>query len=400
MQKLITYLIAFIMAALLSMNASGSEINNAVICYHVSNPLSDSNNLDSALIGKITFESIPEYMQTTNVILEYYSQFETDKGIVLKFTGKMDDRLEISDPVSVIQGPIGNSDTLVVRLSFTPKRVGFIPFEFVIFENTPLKSPRDNKLGPKVAGTLKADILIGPDGKTTGIASNICNQDYATTLGPGAELLKQGINYTVDPKPTLGDFYPEQERFYQKNPSRYIFEIDANIDVSRQEKNTINISCDVKPYHDFKYGIIYEASVSDNISIVEMSPSINATVFTNQSYQFDMQALIEKPGLNIIRLNFLTPNPDYGTDGNLFSHRRTRMLSNGLSLFVGVDESGNIVFISDREPISKLDSMQKSGISTVQVDPRYNLIQGDKLPDAIHVHKGEGAREIINQSRN
>jgi len=385
---------ALLLMMLLVNGIYAADINNPVYCYRILKSSPDSNARDSVLIGKITFDPLPSYQQESRVIIEHYVQFDCDQGLAFKYNRKFDGSLELDNYGKYISDPVKFGDTVNIEFIIKPMKVGYIPVNFIVYENFPLKEALETGKRLMIGGSFKADFLLDPDGKTTGIASAVCSRNNATTLGPSPMHLDKKLVYMSDPRIRQPEFYPALCRRVNERLYKHLFSVETTVDPVPGVPGSYMVDCTVKPFHSFRDGIAIRIEHNDHLLIDKLPASITYPVDSGYSYNFLMPVTISKPGVGQLNISFLTPNPDKGTGIGLFANRSGDLVKKQ-TLYFGVDDDLKTSFITERNPYVTSERLQKDG-SNVFLDPRYQLLESYPFSKVNISEWGEGYRTVMN----
>jgi len=376
--------------------AFSQAINNPVMC-ETKIGLTEEGFDESIVIGKITFDELPEYMKETKVIFEYYPFFDSDSGLVFKYNRPFDGSLLMREYIKIIDEPVTKGDVIQFEFHITPMKIGLIPFSFIVLENCSFPEAFKEKRHLMIGGQMKADFLLGPDGKTYGIASKACKWENATGLGLYPELFENGQRFYVWPKPILSEYNPGNaiSQSEMMESYHYNFAMEINVKPEYGDSALIRFNCNVSPYHNFSDGIGFQIKHSEEIEIIDVSPNIIGSVDSSQTYEFTAKSSLPKSGLSKIMLGFYTPNPEFESLRNSIIAKRRLKIGNYLSLIIGVDENGRIMFINDEKSFSNFKRLGDRAGSVDVVDDRYGKVLQMKKTGDVKVTNAAGFDELI-----
>lgn len=374
----------------------GQAINNPVMC-DIKLGLTEEGFDESIIIGKITFEELPEYMKETKVIFEYYPFFSSDSGLVFKYNRTFDGRLGMREYIKIINEPVKRGDVIQFEFQITPMKIGLIPFSFIVLENCSFPEAFNEKRRLMIGGEMRADFLLGPDGKTYGIASKMCKWENATGLGLYPKLFANGQHFYVNPKLILPEYNPgnviNQSEMIESY--HYNFALDIDIRLEYGDNPLIRFDCKVSPYQNFTDGIGFQIKHSEDIEMIEISPNILGTVDSSQVYQFTVKSSLPQPGLSQIMLGFYTPNPEFESLRNSIIAKSRIKIGNYLSLIIGVDDNGRILFINDEKSFGNFKRLGDRAGSVDIIDNRYSKVLQMKKTGDVKVTAAKGFDELI-----
>jgi len=125
-------LCAIIIALLLYADSFSQSLPNPVPCYaeRLPNP---REPVKTVHIGNIHFDPLPQYLEPTKIVVEYFSEFESENDASIRvLNGEKTHRIA---PLSqIIPGPIHLGDTLKGEFIITPLVVRNIEVRFRVEE--------------------------------------------------------------------------------------------------------------------------------------------------------------------------------------------------------------------------------------------------------------------------
>jgi len=352
---------------------------------------------DSTLIGQVYFDPLPNYRTESRLIIEYYSQIDTKRGIDFLDDAGWNTLIRLDAYGKTAPGPIAVGDTVRCEFIIEPLQVGIIPLRFIFGETPP---PGDHPLRLlNICGGIDAKLLLNPDGTAQNIGDKYVDYRNTTRLGPNRDLFKKGISFSYTPKAPQD--YAEQNKSYRdfvsKRVERYFFSVNSELKVGGDGGDIIEIVSRVSSYHYFEAGIVPAIHCNDNFSVFEISPSLARAVDSNLVYEFTAKVRVVKPGIGLLVLSFSTPNPDrYDKDG-IFSDLGPVDLNSGISLYIGIDENRKIDFITEEYPWKNLETLREKGFRDPNaIDSRYRSLDNRVLDWKTTSHYGEGHRIVDN----
>ncbi len=298
---------------------------------------------DSVLAVEVLFEQLPQFGETTPILVTYYSQFDSQAGVEIAVQNANLTRFEISPFVAVIPGPIMRGDTVQALFEFKPRAVGYLHLKFIVYDPT----YKNVKTPVRVGGWVMPEMILSPSGETVALASPAAKGNNHVALGPNPELLDKGLVYTIDPKLPSELRPPNYEEHLEERAHRYWYDVRLEV-FAGSGSGSIEMHGTLSPYHAFAAGIGYEVSHGDNIEITNISPSIVGPVIKHGTYDFEIdlrsrgRAVIEN-----LSICFVTPNPDLGIESGVFSHKKSRELKRCFSFCIGFDDSGDLLFVAE-----------------------------------------------------
>nr|MBN2277429.1 hypothetical protein [candidate division Zixibacteria bacterium] len=384
---------AFLMLMFLVSGLHAADINNPVPCYRLMDGSPDGGFRDSILIGTISFDPLPAYNQETRVIIEHYAQFDSETGLAFKYNRRFDGSVELDNYGKTINEPVKAGDTVAIEFTIKPMKIGWIPVDFIVYENCFLKEALESGRSVKTGGSFKADLLISPEGTISGLASDICTSKNASALGPSANQLDKEIIFQSDPRICQPEFYPSLCRRINEKLYKHIFSIKTVIRPDIANDHGYIIDCFVQPYHSFTEGIAVKINYSDNMEIPECPASLNYPVDSNSIYQFSIPVRLVKPGIGRLTIGFITPNPDKGQAYGMFAHRKGD-LNSKQAVYFGIDDNLEVSFITEHDSYTTYRQLQKDE-SAGFIDPRYQLPESNSSKPSRITLLGESYRTIM-----
>lgn len=394
--KLNTKTIIWVVVIILLLSSTSiiaENIINPVICYNIMSVNRMNGAIDSTLRGQVFFDPLPEYLNETCVILEYYSQLDTKYGYKFKYRSRHDGSISAREYIKSVPGPIKSGETIQIEFFITPQRVGFIELSFSVSENcSDYNIPEDYKCA-KGGSILSANILLAPDGNTYALGSEACNYWNGTLLGPYPELFKKGVKFFVDPKPVSYEYSASTIEYYNKV---YVhmrnFAIEAIV-TPEIDLGFIQIDFKVSPYHNFAKGFGFQINYSGNIDILEIPPCISQPLDSSQTYNLTLKTSLPKHGFSNLIMGFHTRDPKtYGLEENRYRDK----VGTSLNLTIGTNENGEILFIGEYRLVHSLKSkLNELGSSYFDLDKRYTIVSNFDRPPAGGNKKSEGFDELI-----
>jgi len=378
-------------AALLALTAvafpaPSQDIVNPVLTYYEL-PAIDGG-IDSLLTTKVTFDPLPEYGVQTKVTVEHYALFGTDSGMVVELRGEAVDRVMLHMPqyARLFPGPILQGDTLVAEFLITPLQVGIIPLQIVLYDNVELIPDKSVRVG----AMEDISFILNADGETFGIASGIVSKRFSTVLGPSPELLSKDRIFRVEPR------YPEPDLQWLElsnrpnyNPQDEIFDLEIRMQAVEDHPGQRTVLGSVIPYRDFDYGIAWQVSHSEELKVSGLDSCVLGPVKADSLYEFSFKVDMVSPGEAVLVINVVTPNPDFGVEGALFS-KWPRAVGADVTLMIGIQDNLSPLFITDVPLKSYVKSVRKARVDPVTIDPRFAFVK-EHLEDVSRMNTIQGA---------
>lgn len=393
--------IALTAIILCSVDVVAENIINPVECYNITGVDKLSGIRDTSLRGQIFFDQLPEYQKKTRIVLSYNASLDTESGLVFKYSSqRFDGSLSVSEYVKSVPGPIRAGETVQTEIFITPQKIGVFAIKFSVFEEDYFENmAADDRKRQNPYSVLRAYFLIGPNGKTSLLGAKGISSDKATLLGPYPELWDKGIMFFVDPKLIRQEFDSGIDIIYDKNDVHHNnFDVKAMV-TPILDSNYIRIDLRVSPYFNYTKGMTFFCKHSENVNILSLPSTINQPLDSNHIYEFTIKINIPKPGLSYVSLGICTPNPEFESHRE-YGLKGTDKFLTQLSLALGVDNSGEILFISDLKSLNRLQtSLGKRNGSYLDLDRRHNIIDGFENPRSFKQTYSEGYDELIREKK-
>lgn len=353
--------------------ASPQDIVNPIEAYI--EVTADDGTTDSVLTTTITYDPLPAYGKQTRLRVEHQALFATDSGMLVEIRGEAVENVALDMPeyARVVPGPIQQGDTLTVDFYLTPRQVGIIPLELIIYDNVELVPDKAVRVG------CMSDIsfILGADGKTFGVASSAVSRRRSTVLGPGPEFLDRERIFKVNPRypqPDLQWLNLAEER--QGKSKEDIFELDVRISPLADRPNLLSVIGRVVPYHNFPYGIALQVSHSNDLLVTEVDPCVVGPVWRDSVYEFSFVTELLSPGVASLFVNFITPNAHYGREEGVYS-TSPNVLSTELALKIGIDKQLRPLFMTEVALKPYLRAVKNAGVDPQTIDERFSFVEAN-----------------------
>ncbi|MGD8923095.1 MAG: hypothetical protein PVH24_07570 [Candidatus Zixiibacteriota bacterium] len=365
----------FIFMALL-LGAFTSEIvaggiNNAVVTY-ATRP-SPEGSVDSIWVGTAIFDPLPEYMKETKLIVTCVSRADCEHDILFWCNQQSYFRHEIElEPEEIqVPGPFEAGDTVTAEFTIKPLRVG--TYDFGIQARAVFTGDEVEKF--RGIGFVDAPFVIGPGGTVTALNSPEVDYRYASDLGPMPDLFNErGAVFFIDPPPYLKRLGSVSRSFFENEPL-HVIHGRVEVSESADKPNTLDLKMSVSPYRDYPGGIGLEIRHTDGLQFSNLTPSIPGPIQAGQTYEFSLSVTYAGVGIHSLSLVPATANPDYLKPGGFHSAKRSR-IGNILTLHLGIDGDGHLLFITDRSPGQSLELPTR--VSAETIDPRYGFVRSSE----------------------
>ncbi len=343
------YLTYFILLVVFLIGHAGAQnIVNPVSGYKKLPRSPERPQPDSVKSLDVLFEQLPRFGETTPIQITYYSPFDSEAGIEISAQNANQTTKIVSPLVAAIPGPVKKGDTIEARFDFTPRTVGYLDLKFVAYDPT----NKDVKAPVRVGGWIMTEMVLAPSGETAALGGTAAKGMNHTVLGPYPELLSKGLVFELDPKPPVELRPPDYDKYVEKHGSRYWYDVCLEV-FSGSVPGSLDLRGTVSPYHAFEAGIGIEVQHSDKMEVARITPSIEGPVTDYGAYGFEIE--VRSKGQSVLEslsICFVTPNPDtLGT----YARPKLRELKRCIPLLIGYDESGNLSFVTDRDPRSFME---------------------------------------------
>lgn len=373
--KVTSILLLLIAAGLPPAGASAAEnspdINNPVLIY-LQRSAADGT-VDSLLTTRVMFDPLPEYGKTSKLIVEHQALFATDSGLMVELRGEAVERVSLDMPyyAQAVPGPITVGDSIRVEFEITPRQIGMFPLSVLIYNNVELVPDK-----PVMVGAMgDVPFILDSEGSTFGIDSRVVTKRNSTLLGPAPDLLSQNRIFRVK------SHYPQPDLRWLSLPNRpnhdpetEIFSLDVTLEPVKGQPTQRFVRCLVTPFQDFEYGIALQLSYSDQFKLTEIDSCVVGPAKADSVYEFTFRLDFVSPGMADLRINAVTPNPDFGVEGALFSNHPS-VLNTDLKLGVGLDDSLSPLFITSVPLKLYFKAIKDEGIDPLSVDKRFEFVE-------------------------
>lgn len=373
------------------------DINNPVLFYQLQQSASGAGQRDSILVGKAFFDPLPEFGRESQITLEHYAQFACPTGIVISAYGTavMNGALSFADYAIESSQSVSRGDTVFAVFFVTPKQIGVLSLGFSFLENLEVTQDRP----PRSGGGGDASFLLMPDGTTAGLGSPEVSTYGASVLGPLPILFDRGLVYQSHWKDTPSQHDPGNSNSDNMVPHRF-FAVRVEVELREGQDNRLFCRCLVSPYYSSDKGIGFTIAHKGGVIANELTPCIAGSVDSSQVYEFACELSLVTPGIHAVGVSFETLNPDYRQSEGTFARIPSQVLGGGVRLYIGVDDGGELVFITDKEPQTSLEILQRQGVDPVVIDSRYSLV--GSLPRSsgrLQTVHGDGYDDIVKKVR-
>lgn len=354
---------------LISGNGLAQDIVNPVPGYRKL-PRESEQQPDSVKSLDVFFEQLPRFGETTPVLVTYYSQFSSEAGVEISAQNANSTTKEVSPFVEFIPGPVQAGDTVRARFEFTPRAVGYLELKFIAYDPT----NKNVKAPVKVGGWVRADLVLSPSGETVALGSPAANGANHALLGPDPELLTKGVVFAIDPKPPV-ELRPPDYDEYLESQARHLW-YDVRLEaVAGSETGSLDIRGTVSPYHAFVSGIGIEIQHTENLEVTKVPKSIDGPVVKFGTYDFEMSVRSKgKSKIEPLSVCFVTPNPDLGNVVGTFSGMQSSELKKCMSLYIGFDDYGRLLFVTHRDVWSDLQRQKTEKSGALLTDDRIDQV--------------------------
>jgi hypothetical protein len=335
---------------------SDSDIVHPVLCYHRLRVFGNTPP-DSVLVGKMTFDPLPEYQKPSKVLIEWYCDREITKDLNVRVEGPVWN-YQIARPLPVWHAPIHKGDTVRAELTITPLTVGIVDLR--VYAGEPGLFPQGDSMVPCEISraSLRTAFVLGPNGQTTAMNSPATNQPYATFLGPLPEVMAESLLFLLDPK------FPEDLlglNPVSPPPGKPVFAVEGIVYTQPDDSGYRKITCRVSPYRQFDAGIGFAVRYSENMYISDVSPSWTQAVWPKDTISFSFRFRASASGISHLFLYFQTANPDFGKPDSPNGNYEREEVGCRLPIHIAYDKDMTPLVITDQAISNRFGGYSLSG---------------------------------------
>lgn len=362
MKMILIYAIALVFLGISS--SISADINNPVYGYKKFKADPETGLRDSVLTTKVFFDQNLEYYKKTKVSVEHYLRFDVDNGLVIgAYSNDITRKNIILDNIFVhLPGKFHRGDTIHADFYITPRKVGFLDLSFAVSEYV---DETDSTARKRISGGANTNFNLAPNGKLIGLQSEMANWERCTTLGPNPDLFDNELYFSLYPKPDDPQLLKEVYRVAERLKHLYLYGIEVNISRKNIENNNFSVDCLVSPYQPLEAGIAMKIYNSSNILVSNLSPSITSPVDSMYDYNFSFDFETVNAGIGRLTISF---------DTKINENDNEELKSLGIRLYYKIDESGNLEYLTDREPLETQRYFDSQGLSASSTDDRFRSL--------------------------
>ncbi|MCP4684206.1 MAG: hypothetical protein GY867_02060 [bacterium] len=366
-------------------NTVAQDIVNPILFHYEMS--SEDGTVDTLLSARVTFDPLPQYGVQTNLTIEHYARFSTDSGMMVELRGEAVEKVWLHAPYYAkrIPGPIKKGDTVRVEFQLTLHQVGMIPLSLLVYDDLVLAAGKSVRVGVME----EIPFLLSADGQTVGMASRSVSQRNATVLGPVPNLLAGDRVFRIQPHYPQPDLQwldlPERPNY---EPDKNVFDLEVRLRPVVDKPGQRRVICRVSPHQDFEYGIAWQITHSDELAVTGVDSCILGEVWADSLYELSCDLELVSSGLGKLIIHCITPNPDNGVEGALFSNRPP-VIGAEISLTLGVGESLEPVLVTDTPLKLYLRAAQEAGLEAETLDQRFAFVEKYQK-DEYETHTIEG----------
>ncbi len=319
-------------------------IRHPVDCYTIPKAKCHGCPKDSVLVGRMTFDPLPEYMKPSKLTVEYYCDVDEDSDIIFRVKN-YNKSFVLSEYEKNYPGPIHVGDTISAEFTITPVGCcGVIRPEFVAiqpktyyYEDTTMhvEIPR---------ARLVAPFILGIDGITKAMNSPVLKV-ASSPFGFLPEVWGDSVFFNASPK--LPEKYLEEHALERRKKLNF-FAVKTVVYTKLDDFGYRHIKCNLTPYFHHDAGIALSIHASEDIKIKNMSSSYLKPVNPEDTIEFSFDLKITEPGISYIFIYFRTINSTYGKP--LVAWGSKSVLENKQNIHFGHDENMTLLFCNANGP--------------------------------------------------